>query len=105
MRRPLPLHSSKDSPGGPQAKGRLDRKEDHIIHTDTQPLLQGETGPKGRLCHMHTDARAHTHTKTHKHTHISNFCLEKFWLLGSHVSVIHSPSQRRKMPSVRLVPW
>lgn len=50
---------------------------------------------------MHTP----THTYIHKHTHVSNFCLETFWLLGSHASVIHSPSQRRKVPSVRLVPW
>lgn len=41
-------------------------------------------------CHTNT----HVHTHTYTNTPIFPTSVLKFWLLGSHVSVIHSPSQR-----------
>ena len=81
--RPLPLHSSSDPPGVPQAKGRLDRNRKTASHTHTHAHTRTRM-------YVHMCTHLHSHTYVHKHTHICNFCLEKFWLLGSHASVIHS---------------
>lgn len=89
---PLPLHSSNDSPGGPPGQGKTrQKKEDCHTHN-----IQAHT-EKQRLRHTRTYTHAHTHVHIHIDTNTPtslDFCLEKFWLLGSRVSVIHSPSQR-----------
>lgn len=65
------------------------RSREDLTETGRLRLTHAHTHTRTRV-YVHMRTHLHSHTYVHKHTHICNFCLEKFWLLGSHASVIHS---------------
>lgn len=79
MIQPLPLHSSNDPPGGPQAKGRLDRNRKTLSHTGT---------------HAHRRRR----TRTHTHTHVCTQTHPHLQLLPGNILAAGVPRVRDPQP-------